>query len=285
VGVLLLALPPGLYIAWRNRDRAAVVVAAGVAILFPLSLVPRLAPEGVNISGRSSEYVFAGLACVLGLLLIDNQWKKHRKHARSIARVGNTGRWVTALATLLVTLVFVGEVTIGTPFYEVLRETSHPNGYPWLVQPDAINASNWAREHLGVNQRFAADNLDSLALATYGEQDTITEINVWPIFFASTMNGTVDRDIRSAKIHYLMVDWQMTKGVPPSPGYYFSPQEPGAGDYKNAFPSSALKKFESSTCVRLVYNRAEIEILNVSRIENGSCIPHVRSALKHLGGH
>src|SRR5665213_1734890 len=94
-------------------------------------------------------------------------------------------------------------------------------------------------------------------------------------FFAATMSGTVVRDIRSAKIHYLFVDRQMTKGLPPSPGFYFSPQEPGAGDYKNVFPAPALEKFGTTTCVELVYHRAEIDIFDVSRIENGSCIPHV----------
>ena len=71
VGVLLLALPPALYLAWRRRDRAPMVVAIGVAVLFPLSLVPRLAASGVGISARSLEYVFAGLGCILGMLAKD----------------------------------------------------------------------------------------------------------------------------------------------------------------------------------------------------------------------
>ena len=278
VGVLILALPLGIYLAWRQRDRPPMVVAAGVALLFPLSLLPRLATNGVNISGRSSEYVFTGLACVLGLLAIDNVWRNgDRTDAKPMVRV----KWKkTALATLLVTIVLVGEITIGTPFYELLPETSHPHGYPWLVQPDAISASNWARQHLGSNQRFATDDLDSFALATYGEQDTLPEDNVWQVFFAPTMSGTVVNDIRSEKIHYLLVDWQMTKGLPPSPGFYFSPQEPGAGDYKNVFSASALEKFRTSTCVEQVYHHAEIYIFDLSRIENGSCVPHAGSSLK-----
>ena len=273
VGVLLLALPPGLYLAWRHRDSAPMVAAAGVAVLFPLSLVPRLAPAGVDLSGRSSEYVFAGLACVLGLLVIDNKWTRDRMHQHSTFGFGVIGWKKTALATLFVTLVFVGEITVGQSFYELLPEASHPHGYPWLVQPDAISASNWAREHLGINQRFASDDLDSFALATYGEQNTVAENKVWPIFFAKSLDWTVVRDIKSTRIHFLFVDRQMTKGVPPTPGFYFSPQEPGAGEYKNAFPPDSLKKFVTSPCIDEVYINYEVEIFDVSRIENGSCVP------------
>jgi hypothetical protein len=273
-GVLLFALPSGIYLAWRRRDHPSMVLVAVVAILFPLSLLPRLTPEGVDISGRSSEYVFAGLACVLGLLVIDHVQRGRHAFAKRRVRVG----WKkTVIATLLVTVVFVGEITVGTPFYEVLSETSHPHDYPWTVQPDAISASNWAREHLGRDQRFASDVLDSFALATYGDQDTVTENKVWPIFFASTMSAKVVRDIRSANIHYLLVDWQMTKGVPASPGSYFSPEEPGAGNYKNPFPAPALEKFGTSSCVNLIYHRGEFDIFDMSRIENGSCVPQVRS--------
>lgn len=285
IGVLLLALLPGLYLAWRHRDRAPIVVAIGVAILFPLSLVPRLAPEGVGISGRSSEYVFAGLGCVLGLLVTDEKWRRHREHARVMNRDGRAAWKKVTVATALVALVFIGEISVGTPFYELLPEAPHPHGYPWLVQPDAISASNWAREHLGTNQRFAADSLDSLALDTYGQQNTVAEVKVWPIFFSKTMNKTVIRAIKSDKIHYLFVDWEMTKGVPPDPGFYFSIKEPGAQDYKNAFLPAALKKFDSSTCVHLVYHHKEIQIFDVSRIRNGFCVPVPKSSVKDDGIH
>ena len=285
VGVLLLALPFGLYLAWRHRARASTLVAIGVVILFPLSLVPRLAPEGVNISGRSSEYIFAGLGCVLGLLVTEDTWGRHRQRARLIKRAGIIEWKRTALTAALVTLVFTGEITVGTPFYELLPEAPHPTGYPWLVQPDAISASNWAREHLGINQRFASDNLDSYALATYGGQTTVAENKVWPIFFSTTMNRTVVRDIKSARIHFLFVDSQMTKGVPPTPGYYFSPEEPGAGEYKNALPLAALNKFVSSTCIDLVYHHEGIEIFDASRIENGSCVPVMTSYVENERTH
>ena len=273
VGTLLLVLPPALYRAWRRRDHVSMAIAIGVAVIFPLSLIPRLAPNGVAISGRSSEYVFAGLACVIGLLVREAVSPRHRQRSYQPILAWFVGWRRTALATGLVTLVFVGEISIGTAFYQLLPESSHPQGYPWSVQADVISASKWGRDHLGINQTFGANELDSFALATYGEQDTVAEDNVWPIFFAGTMNQTVVNSIETARVHYLFVNWQMTKGVPPTPGYYFSSLEPDAGEYKRAFPTAALRKFSSTACTRLVYNSGAIQIFNVSRIENGSCMP------------
>ncbi len=65
----------------------------------------------------------------------------------------------------------------------------------------------------------------------------------------------------------------MTKGFPPSGGYYFSSQEPGAGTFKSVFSAVALKKFSSAPCTKLLYASGPIKIFDVSRIEDGSCTP------------
>ena len=127
----------------------------------------------------------------------------------------------------LITLVFVGEVTIGTASLRTAaRGSAHPKGYPWSVQPGVITASKWARKYLGIHQRFGANALDAYALGAYGVQNPINEDDAWPIFFAPTMNQTVVQSIRVNRVRYLLVDASMTRGVPPTPGYYFSPQEP-----------------------------------------------------------
>jgi hypothetical protein len=280
VVLLLLALPWALYRAWPSRRRAPIVVAAIVAVSFPLSLIPRLSSDGVAISGRSSEYVFAGLASILGLLALEATiraaGKKGRmaRHARMLAPYRTALiRHATEIAAVVLTIVFVGDITIGTAFYQRLPEATHPSGYPLSVQPDVVSASRWAHTHLGINQRFGSDKLDSYALATYGEQFTVAENSVWPIFFAKATDATVVNGIKRARLHYLFVDWSMTKGVPPTPGYYFSPNEPGAGQYQQVFPAGALRKFSSSACARLVYSLGTVQIFDVSQIESGSCTP------------
>ena len=156
-------------------------------------------------------------------------------------------------------------------------------GYPWSVQADVISASEWARQHLGINQRFGANAIDALALATYGEQDTVAQDDVWPIFFAEEMNATVVHQIRTAGVRYLLVDWRMTASVPGTPGYYFSPQEPHAGEYTQSFPAAALQKFASAACSTLIYDSGALTIFDVSRIQEGSCLPVQASAARYQG--
>jgi hypothetical protein len=219
------------------------------------------------------------MGCLIGLLITEPRCWRTLWHIRQTRRTvfirrdrAAIARHRTLFAAGLVTVVLVGDVTIGTAFYERLPESSHPSGYPWLVQQDAIRASKWALEHLGAHNRFGANTIDSFALATYGEQDPVVEGRVWPIFFARTMNSTVANAIRATGIRYVLVDWRMTRGVPPTPGYYFSANEPGGEQYKHAFPAASLRKFSSAPCTQMVYHSGAIQIFDVSQISKGSCI-------------
>jgi hypothetical protein len=287
-GILLVVLPFGLYrarswfLARKARDkarygsragRAPIAVAAAVAVAFPFSLVPRFTSSGGAVSARSAEFIFTGLGCVLALFAEQVTRRRHGARRRRLAGRRFSAWSRTLVVAGMVTLVFLGDVTVGSTFSEVLREPSHPEGDPWTVQPDVIDASKWARLNLGINQHFAANAVDSLALATYGEQDTIPDDDVWPIFFADTMNQSVVQTIRTARVRYLLVDWRMTEGPPPAGlGYYFSPYEPFASAWKS-LPSIGLRKFASSPCDHLVYASGAIQIFDVARIENGSCVP------------
>jgi hypothetical protein len=285
IGLLVLALPPALYIAWRGatvenrasraghiRMRVPLAIACALAVAYPLSLIPRLTSDGIAISGRSSEYIYTALGCVLGLLAEAAEWQWRGKSDRQITQVFPAGSSRTLAMIYAVTVIFVGNITIGTAFNERLPEPANPSGFPATVLPDVVAASIWAREHLGINQRFGSDALDALALATYGEQDTLPENTIWPIFFASTISETVVNDIRSGRVGYLLVDWHMTEGIPPTPSYYFSPQEPDVLGQTLPFPRAALQKF-TSNCIRLIYQSGNVQIFDLSRIENGSCVP------------
>jgi hypothetical protein len=258
-------------------------VAIFVAVLFPFTLVPRLAPEGVAISARSWEYVFVGLGCVLGLLAKDAIWYRHRREGIRSKVTALVGWRRTAVATALIALVFIGDVTIGTPFNQLLPESSHPQGYPWTVQPDVITAAQWSRQHLGSDRRFGASAIDSLALATYGGQDTVAEKSIWPIFFAGSFDRTAVNSIRASKVEYLLVDGRMSRGLPSPGGYYFSTQEPNAGQFSKVFPAAALTKFSTGPCTKVLYRSGPVQIVDVSRIENGSCSP-IRGGARKVAG-
>jgi hypothetical protein len=287
--VLLGALPAGLLRARWSCRRGPMAVATALAIAYPTSLVARFSPHGASVSGRSSEFVYTGLGCVIGLLFIPaaSKWHEWRVSARGERdghrqengvrrRANSTGKawrdsFIPTSIAVLATVVFVGNVTVGTRFFERLPERANPHGYERSLQPDVIAASIWALHHLGPNQMFSANFIDSWALATYGLQNLADPPRVWPIFFAESVNSDVVQHIKSLKLRYLLVNWRMTRGLPLSPDLYIDPLEPEAGHYVHKFPARALEKFSSDPCIRLIYDAGAIQIYDVSQIESGTC--------------
>jgi len=288
--VLLGALPAGLLRARWFYRRAPLAVAMALAIAYPITLASRLSMQGAALSGRSSEFVYTGVGCVIGMLFIPaaSRWRRRRASARGEGdghrqengvrrRSTSTGKALrdkfipASIVVALATVVFVGNVTVGTRFFERLPEEANPHRYERSLQPDVIAASVWALHHLGPNQMFSANFIDSWALATDGEQDLANPPLVWPIFFAESVNRDVVQRIKDLRLRYLLVNWRMTRGLPQSPDLYIDPLEPEAGHYVHKFPARALEKFAVNPCIRLLYDAGAIQIYDLSKIENGTC--------------
>ncbi len=283
IGIIMAALLPAVLRAWRilrSRSftntptrRASIAVAAIIAASFPLTLLPRFTAAGGAVSSRTSEYVFTGMGCILALLLQEAKAPATGRF-RWIKRLAPTGGRRTLFAIFLVTMIFIGDVTIGSSFFALLPTPANVPGFPPNIQPDMISAANWARQHLGTDQTFATDVDNELSLATYGDENTVPGDKVYPIFFVGNITKSVVRLIKVNNIHYLLLDWRATRGrLPQSTGYYYSQWEPHAGTENYALPTSYLEKFSIYTCTRLVYEAGPIQIIDVSRIEDGSCTP------------
>jgi hypothetical protein len=246
--------------------------------------------QGAALSGRSSEFVYTGVGCIIGMLFVPavSKWRRRRASARGErddhgqengvrSRSTSTGKALRdkfiplSIVTALATVVFVGNVTVGTRFFERLPEGANPHGYERSLQPDVIAASVWALHHLGPNQMFSANFIDSWALATDGEQDLANPPLVWPIFFAESIDRDVVKRIKDLRLRYLLVNWRMTRGLPQSPDLYIDPLEPEAGHYVHKFPARALEKFAVNPCIQLLYDAGAIQIYDLSKIENGTC--------------
>jgi hypothetical protein len=176
----------------------------------------------------------------------------------------------------MATAIFVGEIAVGSVYSLLLPAPSNPTGYPSVVQADVISASIWARDHVGVNRPFATDLVDSLALATYGDENTKPEEQIFAIFLGDSLDGLPAALIKKTGTRYILVDWRMTYGPPSNSGeYYFSQWEPQAGHYLKPFNVDYLKKFTSYSCSKMIYHSGPVQIFDVSRIENGTCTPRL----------
>ena len=141
-------------------------VATLLAITFPFTLLPRLTAYGSAISGRTAEFIFTAIGCVVGLLVVDAVHSDSIRVQRSRNLVRASG---TLLATLLLSLVFVGQVSIGNSFYTLLPDDGK-EGFAAFVEPSMISVAKWSEQHLGTHQIFATDATNQLALAVYGEK-------------------------------------------------------------------------------------------------------------------
>ena len=247
-----------------------------MASLFPVTLLPRLTVDGGALSSRTQEYIFAMIGCALGLLAVefdDSDGRGINKISRAINFV-LAGWRGAALPIFMVAVIFLGGITIGSPYFQLLPPPTNPTGFPSLPQPDVISASNWARVHLGSGQSFATDLTDSLALATDGAENPISEDVAYQIFFNDDLAGQAARLIKTARVRYILVDWRMTYGPPyDSGGYYFSPWEPGPAPMIRRSTRLTSESSPRTRAVPVVHSVGAVQIFDVSGIENGTCTP------------
>jgi hypothetical protein len=181
------------------------------------------------------------------------------------------------VATLLLCLVFLGQVSIGNSFFTLLpNQDSGFNIYP---QPYMINVAHWTRQHLGPHQTFATDATNQLALAAYGEENPANVNIIYPMFFTSSMDSATVNVIKENHVHYVLLDWLTTKEPPVRPGgSYYSGLEPDDLLKGGPLPKAFFEKFATYTCSHLVYQSGSIQIYDVSTIANGSCVPRLIKA-------
>lgn len=281
--IIMGALLPAAIRAWRilrvrgfshmMRRRAAIVVATLIALTFPITLLPRLTSNGSAISGRTSEFIFAAIGCTLGLLM-EGAARSKRLSAFSRGGPERDAGLRTLVATLCLSIVFVGQISIGNSFFDLLPFKGV--GFPAYIQPDMISAADWSGQHLGVHQTFAADSTNVLALATYGQENPVNVNVIYPIFFTANMDSTVVGLIKENELHYVLLDLLATQIPPVQPdGSYYSALEPDASLHGKPLPMAYYSKFAAYTCSRLVYHSGSIEIYDVSQIARGTCVPRL----------
>ena len=107
-----------------------------------------------------------------------------------------------------------------------------------------IDAATWTRDWLGPGNRFTADRINQLLLATYGGQSIITTLGgdldpsylfVWPDVSTDTV-ATLQTD----DIDYMLVDLRISEARPLL-GTYFGPGEDGVIHASPPSPTALLK--------------------------------------------
>ena len=255
--VLLVALAWAIRPALRRyRTVPLGAVLLLLAVLYPLVLPLRLVSAAQETSNRSSEYVFAGLGLVISTAVVLVLARRARRRA-------------TLLAAALTMLVIVGGVAVSWQYSEQLPVRASYRGVPNTVDFEAASAADWTRAALGTGNRFASDELDTLALATYGQQRTLWSdtdgASAWQIFLPATVTDQVVSAVRRSRVRYVLVQRRLSRGIP-SGGVYYDKGEPGSANRRTPLPLSTLQKFDFATGVNRVFDNGDIQVYDVHRV-------------------
>jgi hypothetical protein len=251
--VLLLtaAFPFGARIFWRRYrfDPIALVLAtAGVGVFVTYAL--RFAPAAWETANRASEFVFIGLAFVIGLLAAE-RWPQ--RSARGAVR---------CLAAVCLAVVFTGGVIAGwTPSLR-LSQPYRIKVAGATLDPEGRLLAQWTRKYLPPQRRFAASDADARMINTYGGGFAYTgrSPDVLDVLQTSTLPQWELDLLHRYGISYVVVDRRL-KSFDIEAGYFFGLRR-GSTAVKALLSPEVTRKFDAAGAERL-FDTGDIVVYDV----------------------
>jgi hypothetical protein len=258
VGLVVLGMPFGLYQIWRHYHRNVPAVVMGIiGALYPLTLALRFTSRGWQIANRASEFLFIAVAFVAAVGIV-SFW---------LSRF--SGRKLTPVMTILITIVFMGGIIAGWPPWGRLPGPYLVSADTRSIEPQSISAATWTYQYLGTGNRFAADRVNRLLMGAYGLQHIIThlneEIDLSYVYFADHLGPSQLALLKRANTQYLLVDSRLSTGLPIL-GVYFEAGEPGSFNHQTPIKAEALSKFFNFKDINLIFDSGDIKIYDVSHL-------------------
>lgn len=255
VGILLLALPLGLWRIWSAARHRSIALALAVSALgYPASLAFRFTSSGAEAASRAAASLFIAIGLTTAFALVA-VWSE-----RSAA-------WRRALVVSAAAVVFMGGIVVGWPPWGRLPG-------PYLVGADARSieqeghaAALWMRDRLGADQRVVADRINNLLLGSYGRQFSTwyqtVRVDFSPVYFTPEV-GTFERDLlRQGNVEYLVADRRLSEAIPQT-GVYIDAAEIREGRHEEPIPSEYLAKFDRTPGFSRIFDSGNIRIFDVT---------------------
>jgi hypothetical protein len=199
VVLVLLALPFGLLRIWRAGGMSALVVTlALLASSYPFVQALRFSSATLTFATRGTAYVFLGVGFVAALAALSVWGATRRAH---IAQV---------LMVPVMAVVFIGTMASNLSAWK-LPGGYQANLYTHTIGFEGLALADWARNQLGPDHRFGADDPNTLLLGSYGRQRPITQqrdgVSLADRLFLASSFGQFEQDlIKRLEVQYLVVD-------------------------------------------------------------------------------
>ncbi len=219
-----------------------------IAVLFPFTLVARLAPLTAEVAGRSTTFVFFAIAVLVG--------------AASLKLVKNK-----LLACIGMTLLFVGSMMLGSgPDWSYVTGPYIVGGDNRSIGQPSMDAATWASENLPITSHIAADRDNGALMAAVGHLRPVTAIsgslNVAPLYYSKSITSSDISLILKAKIRFLVIDTRLERGAPAFGNYF----EPTSSVKEATLTKKELSKFQGVPGFELIYHNRYISIYDLSSI-------------------
>jgi hypothetical protein len=295
VGLLLAMLVWGLWRLWRMRTLSSPLPAmlAGVAIVYPATLIFRLTLSGSETSNRASAYVYLGLGYVVAAGVFSTPG---REQIEGLSIPRRLRRWLLLgfrpiVVSLVVALTLVGGVTVGTARTERLPGPYYPAVTARAAtDPESVAAAEWVGGHLAPRQALFSDIVNRLLMSSYGQENTVCcyvkDQLIPELFLTPTFTPKDLKLIRLGHLRLLVVDQRLDK-LSPSTHLFFERSD--GGPYYKPISHAALRKFANVAALDRTFDSGNIAIYTVNEDSrppliapkrahaNGRTLPHPRA--------
>jgi hypothetical protein len=238
---------------WRD---SRIVVLAILACAFPLSVAFRLTVGGWELGNRMGTLAFFGVGLLVAVSIVHYWQGRMPQGWRRIA---------PALAVVVIVLSGVTSSALD-PIHGRYRVAADAQS----VEPMGIETALWTRTWLGAGNRFTADRVNRLLLASYGRQDVrvkiIEGVETARVFEVEKPWADELWALMQSDIDFLLVDLRMTTDRPVL-GFYFEPWDVENG---KPLPADALLKFGDVDGVTRIYDNGFIVIYDVRGLHGRS---------------
>jgi hypothetical protein len=258
--LVLIGMPIGVIRVWRGyRERVVLLTLAIAALVYPASLALRFTQLGLEISGRSADFVFIALAPLLALAITE-VWLARRP-----------GRLGVGIATCLMVLVFGGGQIQGWAHWARLPGAYRVAADTRSIEPQGVEAARWARSVLGADNRIGADRTNALLMASDGAQYPVTliydQVNVARIVLSPEWGKDAQATLQRGKIAYLVIDRRLADDLP-LVGVYFEPGEPDAFQHTRPVDPAVLERFDAIGNISRIFDSGDIVVYDVRDISS-----------------
>jgi hypothetical protein len=241
LGGLALSFPQ----LWRRYRWNPAAIALGVAALgYPLSLPFRLTSAGAETASRTTEFVFIGIAFVIGIGVVE-LWLERTTAWRKVG-----------LALAGAAIIFMGGVIVGFAPWSRLPGPYLVAADSRSIEPEGITAAKWAQVWLGPNQRIVADRTNALLMGSYGDEHPAA---TWAIVLSRKFGRNQLNLIRKGQVHYVVTDRRLAEALPVT-GVYFEQGEADAQKYTFPIDFQDFTKFDQSPSISRIFDGGDIVI-------------------------